>query len=251
MTICDTNIWYDLQNCPDAQKDSGYLMLTPLVAKEISNSPKLVNKFEMSQQACKNIFKYGNDIILETPLEYLLKLDNQIFVDTIAYQILSNEFEVLSRISDGGKIKEEKKIVLQQHIEKIRENLTTGTSDVQDILNQVRITIDDRRNHRKQNTIETTKELIKKVFIETPTNNQFKVSDHFNWSKIELFLYTFDMYIKELEVNTTMKIKDNDWIDIFNMLYVSPKDKYFTKDGTWLRIIKLAKMEKYLMIDCS
>jgi hypothetical protein len=58
------------------------------------------------------------------------------------------------------------------------------------------------------------------------------------------------MYFKDLEVNTTMKIKDNDWIDIFNILYVSPKDKYFTKDNTWLRIIKSAEMEKYLISDC-
>ena len=250
MTICDTNIWYDLHDYPDSYKNSGDLVLTPLVTKEISNSPKLVNKFEMIQKACKNIFKYGNDIILETPLEYLLKLDNQVFIDSIPYQYLSNEFEVISRISDGGKIKEDKKIALRQHIEKIKENLTKGTSDVQDILNQVRKNIDDRRNRKKQNTIETTKELIRKVFIETPTNNQYKLSDNFDWSKIELFLYTFDMYFKDLEVNTTMKIKDNDWIDIFNILYVSPKDKYFTKDNTWLRIIKSAEMEKYLISDC-
>lgn len=251
MTICDTNIWYDLHDYPDSHKNSGDLVLTPLVTKEISNSPKLLNKFEIIQKACKNIFKYGNDIILETPLEYLLKLDNQVFIESIPYQNFSNEFEVISMISDGEKIIEDKKNALRQHIEKIRENLTNVTSDLQDILIQVRKNIDDRRNHRKQNTIESTKELIRKVFIETPTNYQYKLSVNFDWSKIELFLYTLDMYFKDLEVITTMKIEDNDWIDIFNMLYVSPKDKYFTKDGTWLRIIKSAKMEKYLLSDCS
>jgi hypothetical protein len=167
------------------------------------------------------------------------------------YKVFANEFDVISRISDGGKIKEESKQSLKQHIDKIRNDLSAGTSNVQQILEQVRNNIKDneRANHRKYDTIETTKKFIKKVFVETPTNNQFTLSDDFDWSKIELFLYTLDSYFKELEVITTMKIYDNDWIDIFNMLYVTPNDKYFTKDGPWIKMIKSANMGKYLKFE--
>ncbi|WP_430816401.1 hypothetical protein [Carboxylicivirga sp. RSCT41] len=43
-----------------------------------------------------------------------------------------------------------------------------------------------------------------------------------------------------------MKVKDNDWIDLFNLLYVSPDDKYLTEDKGILTCIKYAKMDKYL-----
>ncbi len=246
MTICDSNIWYDLHELSDSEKKSGDLVLTPLVIKEIANSPKLINKFDKLQKACENIFKYSNDLILDTPLEYLLKLDNQTYNDSTPYKNLSQEFDVISKISDGEKIRDDKKEELKLHINRIRETISTGTSQVQDMLIKVRENIKDRRRHRQQDTIEITKELIQKVFIEIPTNNQYALSDNFDWSQIELFVYTLDTFFKELEVNITMKIEDNDWVDIFNMLYVTPDDKYFTNDTTWIRIIKAAKMVKYL-----
>jgi hypothetical protein len=83
MTICDSNIWYDLHEYPDSEKNAGDLVLTPLTTKEISNSPNLIHRFDRSQKACENIFKFGNDLIIETPLEYLLKLDNKPLIDPI------------------------------------------------------------------------------------------------------------------------------------------------------------------------
>lgn len=251
MIICDTNIWYDLEEKPDSVKNKGNLTVTPLVIKEIANSPKLINKFETVRKACDNIFKYGNEIIIKTPLEYLLYLDNQEYTEETPYLNLSNEFEVMCRLKNGAQISKGKEDALKEHIENIRSQLSTGTSNVQETLLNVRKNIIDRKKPSKENTIELTKEVVMKVFIETPTNGKYKLSDNFDWSKIELFVFTLDAYFKRLEANSTMKIKNNDWIDLFNLLYVTPDDKYLTDDKSIKESIKVANMEKYLESNAS
>lgn len=232
-------------------KKKGNLTLTPLVIKEIANSPKLINKLETVRKACDNIFKYGNEIIIKTPLEYLLNLDNQKYEENTPYQNLSNEFEVICRLSNGAHILKDKEDSLKEYIENIRSQLSTGTSNAQEMLMNVRKNITDKKKTSKEDTIDLTKEVIKKVFIETPTNGKYKLSDDFDWSKIEFFLYTLDAYFKRLETSSTMKIKDNDWIDIFNLLYVTPTDKYLTDDRGIKESIRVAGMTKYLEENAS
>ena len=246
MLICDTNIWYDLEEKPESVKNMGELTLTPLVIKEIANSPKLINKIDTVRKACENIFKFGNEIIIKTPLEYLLNLDNQEFEEKTQSEILSNEFEMMCRLKNGAKISIGKEDELKEKVVDIRSQISTGTANVQKMLDNVRLNKTNIKKTSVENTLELTKEVIKKVFIETPTDGKYKLSDNFDWSKVELFLYTFDAYINRLETNSNMKIKNNDWIDLFNLLYVTPNDKYLTDDRGIKESIRVAKMEKYL-----
>ncbi len=249
MTICDTNIWYDINSFSETERKSNDLILTPLATKELANSPNLLIRIKDVKLACVNIFKYGNDLILKTPLEYLLSLDKQEYDNQTPYINFSKEFDVICRLSEGAEVSEDKKEALRVHIGIVRTMLQTGTSNLQEMLTEVRKNIVNKKKHQEIDTIEVTKEVINKVFIETPTEGKYTLSDSFNWSQIELFFYSLDAYFKKLEVITTMKINNNDWIDLFNLIYVSPSDKYFTKDRGVIAIIKAAKMEKYFVED--
>jgi len=242
MTICDTNIWYDLNEKKNSFKD---LTLTPLAIKEIANSPKLTNKIETVKNAVNNIFKSGNEIIIKTPLDYLLSIDNQKYDGKQPFKTLEDEFEVLCRLENGVTFPEDKLALLKKHIDKVRSSIAESSANLQAMLIEVRKNIKDNKKQKKIDTIETTKNVIRK-FVEVGTDGKFTLSDSFDWSKIELFLYSLDAYFKILEINTTMKVKDNDWIDLFNLMYVTPDDKYLTSDKGTLRCIKYAKLDKYL-----
>ena len=38
----------------------------------------------------------------------------------------------------------------------------------------------------------------------------------------------------------------NDWYDLFQLIYVQPGEKYWTKDTYWIKLIKKAGMQHYL-----
>jgi uncharacterized protein YaaR (DUF327 family) len=242
MTICDTNIWYGLNEKENSYKD---LTITPLSIKEIANSPNLVNRIETIKNTVDNIFDSGNEVIVETPLEYLLSIDNQKYDGKQPQKSLENEFELLCKLKDGITFPKDQIEPLKKHIDGVRSSIAESTANLQAMLIEVRKNIKDNKKQKSINTIETTKNVIRK-FVETGTQGKFTLSEDYDWSKIELFLYTLDAYFKILETNTTMKVKDNDWIDLFNLLYVSPDDKYLTEDKGILTCIKYAKMDKYL-----
>jgi len=243
MTICDTNIWYEITKESNSLKD---LTLTPLSVKEIANSPKLLSKIEIVRLAVNNIFEFGNEIIIKTPLEYLLSLDNQSYDGTQPYKNLSDEFEVLCKLKDGVSFPKEEMPQLEKHIEKIRNMISESTANLQEMLVAVRKNIEDNKKQQRIDTTEITKDVIKQ-FVKSGTENKYNLTDSFDWTKIELFLHTLDAYFKMLETNTTMRVKDNDWIDLFNLMYVTPADKYLTGDKGITRAITAGKMKKYLI----
>jgi len=242
MTICDTNIWYELHEKENPYKD---LILTPLSIKEIANSPKLINKLDTLRIATDNIFKSGNDVIIKTPLEYLLSIDGQEYDGKQPQKSLDYEFEVLCRLKNGITFPENQLPSLQKHIDKVRRTISESSASLQEMLIAVRKNIKDNKKQQKIDTIEITKNVIRK-FIETATNGKFTLTEEFDWSRIELFLFSLNAYFKILEVNTTMKVKDNDWIDLFNLMYVTPADKYLTEDKGALKCVKCAKLGRYL-----
>ena len=58
-----------------------------------------------------------------------------------------------------------------------------------------------------------------------------------------------ELYFKKLEVTKGMKIRSNDIVDWFNLLYVSPEDKYLTFDDRWRNfILNDERISHYLFV---
>lgn len=73
--------------------------------------------------------------------------------------------------------------------------------------------------------------------------------DKFDWNQIELFMVVTEVFFKKLETTKNMKIKPNDLVDWFNLLYVTPKDRYLTFDDRWRNyILEDDRIKHYLYI---
>ena len=66
------------------------------------------------------------------------------------------------------------------------------------------------------------------------------------WEDIELYLNVRYQWIKKLKFQKTMKIEENDIVDLWNMVFVNKNCLYWTNDAKWINLIKEARMEKYL-----
>lgn len=106
--------------------------------------------------------------------------------------------------------------------------------------------IDDWEKHeeklsnpeRRVEDLEKTKELILTQVVNSTT---------LDWSKLELFLRTFDEWLFQLSVHPTMKLKSNDFHDIMMLAYVEPNSLYWTSDKVKTkRFIKSAGCGHYL-----
>ena len=72
----------------------------------------------------------------------------------------------------------------------------------------------------RQEHLEITKHLITKPVVGVSLD----------WNRIELFLKTFDEWIRQLSIQPSLKIKPNDWNDLSNLVYVQPDSLYWTED---------------------
>lgn len=65
------------------------------------------------------------------------------------------------------------------------------------------------------------------------------------FSKFELFINVFNKYLIDIDLGAYTATV-NDLIDIFNMVYVTPVDKYWTEEIKWINIITDLGLNNYL-----
>lgn len=66
-----------------------------------------------------------------------------------------------------------------------------------------------------------------------------------DFSKFELFINVFNYWLIEIDLGKET-VTANDLIDVFNMIYVTPIDKYWTNESKWIEKIKAAGMARYI-----
>lgn len=79
-----------------------------------------------------------------------------------------------------------------------------------------------------------------KAFVARLIESKFDievVEHNFDWGKIALFVETFDYWLREL-TSTSRQPRHNDFVDLFNLVYVEPGMKYWTKDGGAATLIR-------------
>lgn len=70
-----------------------------------------------------------------------------------------------------------------------------------------------------------------------------------NWENFDLIINVFALFFRDLNIVTNQKIRDNDWLDILNMIYVGPNDLYWTEERKWKRYMNSnKKISKYLYV---
>ena len=71
--------------------------------------------------------------------------------------------------------------------------------------------------------------MIRDLISKIVSYQSIKLSEDFDWTKIELLTNTLRVYFTKLETGAIKAVK-NDWYDIFILAYVQQSDKIWTKD---------------------
>ena len=65
-------------------------------------------------------------------------------------------------------------------------------------------------------------------------------------NKFELFVFTKQKFLQKWILDKNMKIDNNDFFDLLNLVYIDKGQFYWTKENRWLTSINEAKMTEYL-----
>ncbi len=253
--ICDTNIWYYLgdRTIKPEELNDYCLIATFYNFDELNSTPKTVKDFSKVQAAAKAIVDNSCDQYLENAILYLTKLIYPLHEDKRYHYNLGirnwNEIHLLGNLPSNFKPSEEIGKLYERNIE-IKTNESEAVSAIENSLaGQVR---KQSRKLWKEDKVKYFKSSLSGIisllnnFLNGYSEGKAQLTKDFDIRKIELFLSAFVFYYKKLEIGK-MKAQPNDMYDLFNMVYVRPGDKYFTRDGRWVSIINEAGLSNYLL----
>jgi len=253
--ICDTNIWYYLSDGTiKAEELKNYCLIATFYNfDELNSTPKTVKDFSKVQVAAKAIIDNSCDQYLENAILYLTRLIYRFHEDKLYHYNLGmrnwNEIRLLGKLPSDFKPSVEISKLYERNIE-MKTNESEAVSAIENSLaDQVR---KQSRKLWRENKTKYFKSSLRGIiyllnnFLAGYSDGKAQLTKDFDIKKIELFITAFVYYYKNLEVGT-MKAQPNDMYDLFNMIYVQPGNKYFTRDKRWVNIISEAGLSNYLL----
>ena len=242
--ICDTNIWYGDLNLSNTSRENK-LIGTAVNIIEISSSPNLQSNIKEVYSAIKRFIDFNTNIVNVNPIEYLIKTFFTDFIpDTKVIDNLLLEFELfltidIDELSTKGDILE-----MKRRIDKIDGDKQYFSEIVNQRLPVIRENIKKVRNkkqHRKILFHEYWKEFIiehVKLYSKKYLGQEIVINiNDPKWSNFHFFLTVWELFFKELELRGNGKVDKNDIPDLFNLVYVKPDMKYWTKESKWNNLI--------------
>ncbi len=246
--ICDTMIWYYLGNkIFEFPKRKVNLIGTSVSIRELGTTPNLnKKKIHLVQNAAKAFLLFPKHVIKTNPLDYIIKhFFNDFNIHHDVEENLIKGFERLA-IMDLQSISNSTFEEIKRQIDEIR-------IPQRNYINKINSEIIPKRNeHVKNNT--TAKQLRKTdisflvkdyfcdliyEFSKTTFNKKYKIDPlDERWNHFKTFTLAWEVYHKEIDIGSE-KLKENDWVDLFNLVYVNSNFKYWTIDQKILRILNL------------
>jgi hypothetical protein len=242
--IADTNIWYYLGENIELFKEVENYNIFPTFANiyELSKSDNILNNENLSRLAIQRLFAFKTNVIYPPPFTFISILNNNFEFDTL--NEIGDWLLFTEKFAKGHSIEPSKKEEFKIEIDKIRKDLQSGADIFNKEAEKFRSQILDNKKHKKENSIQSTSNFINYV-VKTTSLNKYSL-EGFDLNQIELLVRTLDHFFKTIET-TKMKIHDNDWFDFAILAYIQPGDKFWTNDKKWIRLIKEAGCENYLL----
>lgn len=244
--ICDTNIWYGLGNGSIVFAEQGpkvSLIPTYIVIDELIHSKYSISNLPYLREGIKAVKKKRSNLLLYPPMIFLLKLMDKTF-EYNAQAIHGNILKAIERFANGGEVKIEKANDFEAYLELRKSGLIEYCNAVNTNAPELRKKISDRKKYRLRDNSHEIKGLIND-FIEESRYSNFKIPEGFDWSKVELFIKTFGQLIKDI-LTTERKLEANDLFDVFQLVYVKPGQRFWTKDIRLKRLIIESGLDHYL-----
>lgn len=252
--ICDTNIWYYLADGtidPDNLKNQS-LVATFYNFEELITSPNTLTNFQQVRKAAKAIVDHSDKLILENAFLYLANLIDPRFEDKrYSYNLgIRNWAEIkrMAALDDSFQLSSELRAAYQM----TAASRVNNGKDVAQIENDF---VQKVKTHSKK----VWKENSSKYFRERFKGIVFELNDYMKvfsdgkiefkttqLNNIEFFITAFLQFSRNLEIAKWV-VQPNDAYDLYNLIYVRPGDKYFTREKRWKNLINEAGIGHYLL----
>lgn len=256
--ICDTNVWYEMSAGKFEKTNEYDLIPTAFSLVELATSQAMIEEPKFYQDTVKMIYDNCGPIIPENPFDYILQYqfgDYKPKKDGIVNQILPAFGELMAKeINADSKIDEELKKKVIEECRKSRgiaQDLADfGNDDLMELRSNINKGV-GKKDHLKVDASQINREMLMSILDHYTNDKDYKINwDKFDWGRIDLFMTVTEIYFKKLETTRDMKIKANDIVDWFNLLYVSPDDKYLTFDDRWRNyILNDERIKQYLFFE--
>lgn len=245
--ICDKNIWYNIalgNVVIDKKRD---YCSTYITVEEFCSTKNNISNPEITRKAIQKMISIsGKSLLLDPPFIYLKKLDDKNFrYDEVEKHRVMLNFT--QRIANGYSIELNKRDEYIEGCNEFNYSYLKATETINNWANEIRQKVKlNKVKHLKEETLEINRGLIN-FFVKQQTSGT-EISELFDWSQVELFENTLKCFFKQME-SGAIKAKPNDWPDLWQLIYVSRKDKFWTKDKKLINIITKANMQHYLWIE--
>lgn len=241
--ITDTNIWYSITQNEIDEISKNYLLTIPItVLSEIYTSPNLYKSeetFLKLKNAVKIILFNARfiDFIRYDPFEFLLKDIVKELKPRLSVAYYLNEFEALKNL--------EFKQLVNNHPERYDISDLTNFINEQSIFYKEKID-KNKQAFKKLDTRDFTKNYILKLANDNLQNLNISYPNITELGENYILLVnSLNELLREIS-RSNQKLKDNDWIDIFNLTYVGKNDLYWTLEKSKKRLIERVNLSSYL-----
>jgi hypothetical protein len=237
--ICDTHIWYGIEAGNIIIDDGKELVASFLNLTELVTTGKIEYDYDRIQRISKRMIQSKN--IALNPLHPFAH------IHFLFYKILEEKNELVKsfeNLGNGLKITEEGKerilefakgiVLLKEKASKTVNSAAAKAKLKSKSLKHIRE--QDLTPAIRQQTVKQVNDHFKRPVIELST---------FNWKKLELFIETYKTWTIKLATGE-YKAEVNDWIDLYQLVYVQPGNLYWTKESKWKKIIIDAGVGHYL-----
>jgi hypothetical protein len=251
LVICDTNIFYGINrgDVSVEQFKRRIFTLTHFVVFELGTSHTVHRNCLDLVKAAKAAKESSRHFILENPFDFSLK---RFFPEYEGNQTKMEEMtkkldELVSL--DCNRVDKIKAHQLLEKLEKPMSDMFTNIHSNRQ--GQKKLSKQERKEVMNSNAIGIFKAIVAEQLehhYQINTGEQIKIShNHSGWDQLELLLHVYTDCEKLLRTEPGRKYTINDWFDIWMMAYVGSKDKYYTKENKWIKIIATnPTISKYL-----
>ena len=234
--ITDTNIWYSIGNKEINLEGLDCKLFIPIsVLFELITSPNLwisEETFRVCQNAIIALLNNRHDLefISRNPLECLIsKVSSFSETDSEISTYWSNlEFISERKFSDMKNIPFPDLRVLPK--------TTTDYFNSQSRKYKKKIKEYGKNNFNKESTIRAILSLLNSLVKQYSNKNEILLERELEESDSYLFINVFNVTLRELS-KSNLEIENNDWIDLFNLVYVEDDMRYWTKEKRWIKFI--------------
>lgn len=246
--VNDINIWYyfgEGQLKPSDYPNYNFIGTYTNILEAAKTENNLINP-EKLKEAIRSMIKTPAYMYYKDPFAHAISILKN---EDVFYVPIKTSFMIYTEaVANGLELSsEEDRIKYTEFMNDIKSKYETIAEGENLIISNIKANYQNIEEIRSFFGYEQSKSVLIKYLKDQPESKGLDF-DKADFSKLELFINTQSKFYETIATHKQeMKIKLNDLIDLMNLLYVQPGDLYFTNDGPWLKHIKNADMEHYLL----